>query len=96
MSRIEPRQPDADFRMMNSPDDWPIFPLLALKHKTEKSGGSWPRMGVLICLSTRRDFPMMFFADKTIYDSLVTAQATAKIDDADDLRKLVNEGWIVD
>lgn len=90
---IEPTAPDADYKMMTSPNEWPLWPMLPLKN-AQLSTTQWPKHGVLMNRSTRDDTDLWFIEDKTIYDK-IGGSDLRKVT-PEELRELINAGWIVD
>lgn len=90
---IEPTDDDADFKMMSTPDEWPVWPILPLKN------GPWTnrRHAVLVSTHLRDDSLIYFLEGATIFDKVPSAQLTEdnKLT-PEKIRELVNAGWQVD
>lgn len=88
---ISPNEPDADFRMMTTPSEWPMWPSLPLKKAANKG---W-HTGVLIVDKLEGNEGTLRFAEgKSLFDRIFVKD-TVVVDEAA-LRKLVADGWRVD
>lgn len=89
---IQPTEPNADFKKMSRPDEWPIWPKLPLKRVVNGQ----LEMAVLLSIDLNNDFPMLFFEGATIFDAPLKTAEGKIVSSPEGLRELIKAGWVVD
>lgn len=95
---IDPREEDADFKMMSAPDMWPLGRVLALKHETELGDDGQLRLGLLV---NHPDVEITTVWCLNLYDPRLgyvldaDTQNEVPRETYTSMREVVNNGWRV-
>lgn len=65
MSTITMSDEDRDMAMISTPDLWPAWPFLPLKHRTAREG-NWPVLGFIVCSEPLLVIQGHIYQDKNI------------------------------
>lgn len=87
---------DADHvRMMQNPDDWPVWPVLPVKRRNS-DGSSWPELGLMVAIHEYRYRVYHATIPELRQGPLAPQLATIDSTVYTDAEAIVDAGWRVD